>query len=505
MKITLINPYDFSAPGLRSLASVLRANGHQVQNLFLLLDTRVLIHSSAGFDCSQEALDEIIAACRDSELIGITLMTNAFGLAIRLTEELKKNLKAPVIWGGIHPTIAPGECLNYADMVCVGEGESSVLNLVNRLEKNIDYLDTEGIWFKSDGQIIRNRVPALLQNLDELPGPGYDNPFDKVLKKQKLISVDRGIAVELLGTQIAVSSSRGCVYRCAFCCNNALNEMYKNQKVVRYKSPAFLISELEEIKSKFKQINRIFFGDDSFIIRPSEEMEEFCRLYKKYIGLPFSCLVTATNVNEEKVELLMEAGLNDIRMGLQSASPRTLKLYNRPISAEAVAKASRIINKYLKDGRMLSYDIILDNPYETKEDLVTTLKFLLTLPRPFSLRFFSLQLYPGTKLYENAPSQENVNRQARSAYSGSYQSAEGTYLNAFFYLMKFIGLKRCPPVLGKLLLKKEVLFILNTPYINAVIKFLRDLRSTWKYSIKLKIKFLSRPKPPVIKKDWTNL
>lgn len=505
MKITLINPYNFSGPGIRSVASVLRANGHEVQNLFLLLDTRVLIHYAGGLDCNQAVLDEIVDACQDSELVGITLMTNAFKLAVRITQEIKKNLKIPVVWGGIHPTIAPEECLNYADMVCIGEGEFPLLNLVNRLQGKMPYLDIEGIWLNWGSKIVKNRISPLIQDLDILPMYSYENSSDKVLRKGKLISVNPKIAAELLGTQLGVYSSRGCLYRCSFCCNNVLNGLYKNQKIIRHKSPAFIIREIEELISKFKQINRIFFNDDSFIITPLEDIEEFSRLYKKYIGLPFSCLVTAPSVNEEKIKLLVEAGLNDIRMGLQSASPRTLKLYNRSISAETVAKASRIINKYLKDSQLLSYDLILDNPYEAEEDLITTLKFLLTLPRPFSLRFFSLQLYPGTKLYEKVLNEKDLDRKVRSAYYDSYHSVEGTYLNALFYLMKLIGLKRCPSILGKLLLKKEILFLLNTPCVNAIIKLLRDLRSIWKYSIKLKIKFLNHQDVPVVKKGRTNL
>ena len=184
-------------------------------------------------------------------------------------------------------------------------------------------------------------------------------------------------------------------------------------------------------------------------------------------------------VSEEKIKNLVQAGLNDLRVGVQSASPRILKLYNRPISAETINRASQIINKYQKNRQLLSYDIILDNPYEAKEDLITTLRFLATLPRPFSLRFYSLQLYPGTELYQQALG-DSIQK-FRNAYHESYRSVQGTYLNSLFYLMKFVGQKRCPLILAKFLLRKEMLFLLDRPWTNAIIRGLRNLRTIWRY------------------------
>lgn len=505
MKITLINPYDFSGPSIRSLAAVLRSGGHQVQNIFLLQDTRDLIHSKQGLHCSQAVLNELVKECRESDLVGITLMTSAFDLAVSITEHLKKELTVPVIWGGIHPTISPEESLEHADMICVGEGEIPLLNLTERLQKNMDYSNIEGIWLRQNDLLIKNRLPPLIQDLDSIPLDTYENGDDKVLEKDKLVPVDHRIADNLLGTQLGISSSRGCPYRCAFCCNNILNELYKGQRILRHKSPALVVHEIEQLLLKFKRLNRVFFNDDSFIVMPLEDLIEFSRLYKKHIHLPFSCLVTAPSVTKEKIKVLVDAGLNDVRMGIQSASPRTLKLYNRPIYPETLRNSSLIINRCLGRGRLLSYDLILDNPYETKDDLITTLRFLINLPRPFGLRFFSLQLYPGTELYNKAMKDKDSGKKFRDAYKGSYRSAEGNYINFLFYLMKLIALKRCPLIIGRILLSENILFVLDNPLVNAAIRGLRNIRSLWRYSVKLKIKFLRRAAPPVIKKGYSNL
>jgi radical SAM superfamily enzyme YgiQ (UPF0313 family) len=450
-------------------------------------------------------LKEISKNCQDSDLVGITLMTSAFLLATNITEYLKKNNKAPVIWGGIHPTIMPEECLEHADMICIGEGETPLLNLVERLEKNQDSSGVEGIWLKRDGGVIKNRIPPLIQDLDSLALDTYESQDDKVLQKEKLINTDRLVASELLGTQLTLFFSRGCPYRCAFCCNNVLNELYKGQRIVRHKSPELVIEEINRVLSNFKKINRVFFSDDSFITMPFDDLNKFCQLYKKHVGLPFSCQVTAPSVTEDKIKALVGAGLNDVRMGLQSASPRILELYKRPISARIVKESSLIINKCLGDSQILSFDLILDNPYETKEDLLITLRFLLNLPRPYTLRFFSLQLYPGTELYNKVIEGRGDAKKFRDAYRGSYRSAEGSYINFLFYLMKLIGLKRCPVIIGSMLFSKNMLFILDNPVVDAAIKGIRNTRSLWRYSLKLRIKFLKRQAPPLIKKGYTNL
>jgi radical SAM superfamily enzyme YgiQ (UPF0313 family) len=505
MKITLINPYDFSGAGIRSLASVLRSKGHSVQNIFLLQDTRVLIHSPSGLDCSQRVLDEILEHCRDQDLLGITLMTSAFKLAAKITQRIKKDLNIPVIWGGIHPTISPEECLRFVEMICMGEGEAPLSNLIDRLERAEDFSDVEGLWLSRKGRVIKNKVPPLIQDIDSIGFDTLDNSDDKILRKEKLVAVDNKVAAGLVGTQLQVYFSRGCPYRCSFCCNNTLNELYKNQKIVRYKSPEFLIEEIKQILPRFERIRRVFFSDDSFIVAPLKELERFTTLYKQQINLPFSCQVTAPSVSEEKIKLLVDAGLNDVRMGLQSASPRVLKLYNRPISAESVDKATRIVQKCLKGEQLLSYDLILDNPYEAKEDLITTLRFLINLPRPYSLRFFSLQLYPGTQLYNKVLDDKLPLKRFRDAYFGSYRSARGNYLNFLLYLMKLIGLKRCPLFVGRILLKDGMLRLLDRPFVDLTIKGLRNIRSVWRYSIKLRIKFLGRQAPPVVKKWYTNI
>ena len=133
MNITLITPSspNISAFGARSLSSFLKARGHTVCviTLSIIPDTYRNANGflyARNYEYSNRIIDQTIEAASQSDLIGISFMTQYFSAAVQLTRAIKKKLSVPVIWGGVHPTVRPEECLEYADIVCVGEGEEAL-------------------------------------------------------------------------------------------------------------------------------------------------------------------------------------------------------------------------------------------------------------------------------------------------------------------------------------------------------------------------------------------
>jgi len=115
MRVTLISPYtDIHAYGIRTLSACLkREEGCDVQVIFL---PRVFRRKY-----KDKTLNEIVKMSGRSDLIGISLMTNFFNNTTQITQHLKENLSIPIVWGGIHPTVRPDECLDYADMICLDD------------------------------------------------------------------------------------------------------------------------------------------------------------------------------------------------------------------------------------------------------------------------------------------------------------------------------------------------------------------------------------------------
>ena len=143
MNITLISPYpDLRGFGIRTLSACLKAEQHDVQMIFLptRFDSDSFVHSY-----EESTLDDLIDLARSSDLVGNSLMTNFFDNAVQMTQQLKKDLEAPILWGGIRPTIRPEECLNYADMICIGEGEHAVVELAKRMSAGEDYMDVSSM------------------------------------------------------------------------------------------------------------------------------------------------------------------------------------------------------------------------------------------------------------------------------------------------------------------------------------------------------------------------
>ena len=126
----------------------------------------------------------------------------------------------------------------------------------------------------------------------------------------------------------------------------------------------------------------------------------------------------------------------EIQMGIETACERTKKIYRRSTPNEIVLRAAQSINKF--KGRVTAiYDFILDNPYETNEDIVETLEFILKIPRPFHLQLFSLIFFPGTELYNTAKKDKIITDEERDVYRKQFQFMKIRYLNLIFYLFNY--------------------------------------------------------------------
>jgi radical SAM superfamily enzyme YgiQ (UPF0313 family) len=143
LKVTLISPYqDITANGLRIISSYLKRERHDVDLIFLNITNDRL---SDYFTFNKEAFNDLVYLCKSSDLIGFSLMSSHFVKVKELTIKIKEKLDIPIIWGGIHPSVKPEECLKYADMVCIGEGEETMLELANKL-KTANINNIKNIW-----------------------------------------------------------------------------------------------------------------------------------------------------------------------------------------------------------------------------------------------------------------------------------------------------------------------------------------------------------------------
>lgn len=429
MKVVLISTYsDIHAFGIRTLSACLkREEGCDVQLIFLPRP-----FTSRHKD---ETLNEIVKLSEKADLIGISLMTIFFDNAVQITQNLKENLSIPIVWGGIHPTVQPAECLDYADVACIGEGEETFVELARNIKDGQDFHNVQGICFKDKGKIVTNKLRPLIQNLDSVPFPDYDYESHYTLSDGCIRKIDADLLKKQMGV-IAIYRTlptRGCPYGCTYCCNNKLNKMFP--KPIRKRSVDNVIKELMIAKNRLPFIELIAFESDSFFVYRNEEIMDFAKKYKENIGIPLQITGVTPDITREKLEPLVDAGLISVRMGIQTGAERTKKLYKRHHSNQKVEKAVRLINEFKDKIRLPGYDIILDNPWETEDDLIETLMLLTKLPTPYRLLLYSLTFYPGTELYELAKKDGIVKDDLNDVYRKDFGYCKKTYLNKLFFLL----------------------------------------------------------------------
>lgn len=494
-----------SAFGVRSISSYVKTVGHRVRLVFIP-DNAGEPQPDSSLIYSPRLLEGILPLCTDTDLVGLSFMTHFFDRAVQVTTWLKDKLGLPVIWGGIHATSRPEESLRYADMVCIGEGEEGMLELLDRMQAGRDYLDTPGFYFRAKDQFIKNKPRPLISDLNTLPFPDYTLEDEYVfdIDERKFIRVTAQVLKRYaIGPfsqcgrffHYKTMIGRGCPHNCTFCCNDLLRANNKNQNYLRFRQPEHVIEELCQIKGRFPFINAVYFSDDTLFGNKTEEIERFSRLYRARVGLPFGGQCSPLTITREKMKWLVDAGLAYIEMGIQTGAEKSKKLYNRPFSNQKVIEGASIIEEF-RHKLLLppDYHVILDNPWETPEETLETLGLLAKLPKPYGLCPASLIFFPETSIYHLAKRDGLIKDELKEIYRKDFKHPSDNYLNFLFYLY---GLHHFPASIIRLLSHRRLVSHFHKERSNKVFRWLRIAID--------RIYFMGRGLMALFKGDWTRI
>ena len=349
-----------------------------------------------------EKLEDFIRHLRPS-FIGISLMAIDLPYAIAVTHFLKQKFSnIPILWGGIHPTTCPEACLEYADYVCIGEGELTLRSVAQTLSQGGSLKTVRNLAWLEGGSLCQNSLYPLIEDLDSLPSSRQIPRNSFVQLKTEIVPVETKHLKRhkrYRGGIYKILTSRGCPYHCSYCVNSFLRKLYP-QWHVRRRSIAHVIKEVSYAINEGPELAYVDFTDDCFLSCSMDYLEDFCQQYKAQIARPFIVKGTPKYITSKKMDMLADAGLAWINVGLQSGSDQVCRnIYQRNISAAEFLAAAQIISKH---DIAAYYDILVDNPFESVEDKLKTIDTLLATPRPFATIIFSLNFYYGTEIYKRA-------------------------------------------------------------------------------------------------------
>lgn len=437
MKITLISTSTYpSDQGVRTISSVLKKQKHEVNLVFMTLS------EDYSRNYTLKELNQLLKLCKESNLIGINAYASTSHRAERIISFLKKNTNIPIVYGGVHETISPEDCIKHTNLVCVGEGEEAILELTNALEKGKSFDKIKNFWVKkSDEEIIKNPVRNLVDDLDSLPFLDYEIESHYILDKGKI----RKFNENDLGGQIFFLTGRGCPYACDYCSNSLFNRLYegKRKNIVRQHSPEYIIQGILYLKKKFPSLGYFDIRDDTFSFRSIDNIKKFCALYKEKVKMRFKCLADPKTITEEKIDLLVDAGCTDIIVGIQGSEKTNFEIFHRFQKDEDILKAAKILNKY-KGKLAVMYDVITSNPYENPENIISLVNLLQKIPKPYYLSVNNLVFFPGSQLYKKAKFDKIIKTEADAAYQLNYWDRskhiklkkKNIYLNLILNLMR---------------------------------------------------------------------
>ena len=321
----------------------------------------------------------------EPDVVGFSVMSVNSRIALLLAESVKRlRPETLVLFGGIHPTVAPEETIGEknVDALAIGEGEESIAELLAALDGGRDLTALAGLWVKAGGRVFRNPVRPLIQDVDSIPFPDRG-----ALPPERL-------QAELYGVNLI--SSRGCPFPCAYCQNKFLMDLYRGGgPFVRYRSLENVFAEIDEVIRRYRP-SRLSFSDESFTLNAAR-LEEFCREYPKRFSLPFLCQTRPDLIDEAKIRRLKDAGCDFINMAIEAGNPGLRnEVLQRNISDETIVEAFSLARRYgIRTG---SFNMI-GLPGETRSTVWETINLNRTL-QPDRIMCTIYMPFKGTALGE---------------------------------------------------------------------------------------------------------
>ena len=362
---------------LASLAAVTRQYG---------FETRIIDPIALNWNL-QTTLKSVIN--ESPNYVGLTATTVNIHKAGKLAKLIKQSISnIKILVGGVHLSSTPRETMELFpdfDVGVVGEGEITIIELLQALDNSAPLDNIKGIIFRKSDEIVQTISRPFIKNLDSLPMPAWDLlPNLAKYYRPSLQSVRR------LPSTI-VMTTRGCFGRCTFCSR----AIFGNK--IRAYSTDYVMEMLKHLHNNYG-IRDFQIEDDSFLSFPSRVIDICRRIRDENLHISWNCLARVDRVNPEILSEVKKAGCWQIQFGIESGSQNILDSIKKNITLEQI---EYILTLTKKAGIRTKGFFIMGHLLETKETIKKTIDFARKLP----LDDFQLTIYtplPGTEDYHIA-------------------------------------------------------------------------------------------------------
>lgn len=371
-------------------------------------------YSYTAIDACGEALDQKLPYDNDKQIMiqGLTTPqilqrvpkgTKIFGFTWpfshcwSLVEKMvsairKENPNAIFVTGGEHPTAMPEHVLKTGlfDVVVMGEGEETFLEIVRKIEANEPWDGIDGItYLDKEGKFVKNKPRKRIQDINNFPYPDWDSwCIEEYIKYRQVAGINLGRSMPILG-------SRGCPYACTFCSNK---NMWTRRYIMR--DGRSIVDEMEYMENKYG-VTGFTFMDSTFVINRNKTLD-FCKeLIRRNLNISYQ-LPAGTRCeafDEELIFALERSGLRNFAFAPESGSEMIRKVIKKQIKMDMLFEA---IKTTKKTKMTVGCYIVIGFPEDTEQTMRETLSLVrkLALIGVDDLNVAQFTPYPGSPLFD---------------------------------------------------------------------------------------------------------
>jgi radical SAM superfamily enzyme YgiQ (UPF0313 family) len=361
--------------GLAYIAAVLKHAGHSVsiynQDLHHYPETHLTKYLNENY----------------FDIVGVSIIGGYYQYRklLKISEAINASHQRPkYVIGGHGPSPDPDYFLKktQADAVVIGEGERTILELIENMGKPGQLGQVLGIAWREGDNVKQNDRRPLIVDVDSIPFPAYELfPMEYYRLLRMPHASNRDMVMPML-------SGRGCTFKCNFC--------YRLDEGFRPRSSESILEEILLLQQQYG-ITYIAFGDE-LLMSSTKRTEELCEAFIRS-GLKFKwdCNGRLNFAKLNLLRLMKRAGCVFINYGIEAMDDQVLRNMNKALTTDTIING---IEATLGAGISPGFNIIFGNLGESQESLDKGLEFLLKYDDGAQLRTIRpVTPYPGSPLY----------------------------------------------------------------------------------------------------------